>query len=200
MYAVKYLPEQYHLQKTLDLSNSRAAIWMNLAAIPLLFLFGWLFTRLVTFIRPYNPSGSGFLNFFSAFSVWELGAFLLSIIFLLILHELVHGLFFWLFTRARPKFALKSGYAFAANPEWYMPSFQYVMVGLSPFVIISTVSIFLTRYVAFSWVSYLLVIATFNAAGSLGDLIVVGWVIFQPKTILVKDEGDFFSIYGPVVE
>jgi hypothetical protein len=44
-------------------------------------------------------------------------------------------------------------------------------------------------------VPYLLIIATFNAAGALGDMIVVAWVLMQPNTILVKDDGDRFSTY-----
>ena len=38
----------------------------------------------------------------------------------------------------------------------------------------------------------------FNAAGSIGDLIVVGWILKQPLNILVKDEGDIFSTYLPI--
>jgi hypothetical protein len=46
-------------------------------------------------------------------------------------------------------------------------------------------------------VPYLLLIATFNAAGALGDMIVVTWVYRQDSTILVRDQGDKFSIFTP---
>ena len=62
MNAVKDLPANYHHQKTLDLSNSRTVLWLNLAAIPLLFLFGWLFSRLIILLA---------LN--QSFSKWVLG-------------------------------------------------------------------------------------------------------------------------------
>jgi hypothetical protein len=195
MRATNNLPENFHHLKTLDLSNSRSILWMNLAAIPLLFLFGWLFSRLIIFFRPINTFQNGVRGFFIEFSVWELLVFLLSIILMLILHELIHGILFWMFTHERPKFALKSGYAFAAAPNWYLPSRKYILVGLSPVVVISVASILLAWFIAFPYIPYLLVIATFNAAGSLGDLIVVGWVLNQPKSILVKDEGDKFSSY-----
>jgi len=197
MRATKFLPDNFYHHKTLNLSSSRSVIWMNLAAIPLLFLYGWMFSHLINIFRPFNPSQNGLLGFFTEFSVLELVFLLLSIILMLILHELVHGIFFWLFTREGPRFALKAGYAFAAAPKWYLPWMQYIIVGLSPFVIISVISIFLTWFVVSSFIPYLLLIATFNAAGSLGDLIVVGWVLNQPKTILVKDEGDIFSSYAP---
>jgi hypothetical protein len=197
MRATKYLPNDYHHVKTLNLSSSRNVLWLNLAAIPLLFLYGWLFTRLVIILRTFNPFQSGILGFFAAFSGLGLVALPLSIILMLVLHELVHGIFFWLFTRQRPRFALKAGYAFAAAPEWYLPSLQYIIVGCSPFLIISIGSIFLAGYANPSLIPYLLLIATFNAAGALGDLIVVGWVLNQSKNILVKDEGDVFSSYSP---
>lgn len=198
MQATKELPSTYQYHKVLNLSKSGISLRLNLAAIPLLVLFGWLFGRLVILLRSINPFPQGILNFFTTVSGGYLLAFPLSIILMLVLHELVHGLFFWLFTQERPRFALKSGYAFAAAPEWYLPSSQYIVVGLSPFVIITIISIILAMIVPPLFVPYLLFIATFNAAGALGDLIVVGWVLMQPGTVLVKDEGDIFTSFAPI--
>ena len=198
MQATKELPSTYQYHKVLNLSSSGISLRLNLAAIPLLVLFGWLFGRLVILLRSINPFPQGILSFFTTVSGWYLLAFPLSIILMLVVHELVHGLFFWLFTRECPRFALKSGYAFAAAPQWYLPSPQYIVVGLSPFVIITIISIILAMIVSSLVVPYLLFIATFNAAGSLGDLIVVGWVLMQPGTVLVKDEGDIFTSFAPV--
>jgi Putative zincin peptidase len=197
MRATNHLPDNYHHRRTLDLSSSRSILWMNLAALPLLIIFGWLFSLLINIFRSFNLFQTGILGFFTEFSIGELGAFVLSIIFMLILHELVHGIFFWAFTLERPKFALRSGYAFATAPNWYLPSSKYILVGLSPFLVISAASIIFAWFVAYPLIPYLLVIATFNAAGSLGDLIVVGWVLNQPISILVKDEGTKFSSFLP---
>jgi len=200
MEATKILPPDYHFKKSLNLSSSWVALRLNLAAIPLLFLFGWLFGRLIILLRSIKPFPKGLLSFFTTVSGWELLAFALSIVLMLVVHELVHGLFFWIFTHERPKFALKAGYAFAAAPDWYLPGHQYIAVGLSPFVILSLISVILAVVVAPSLVPYLLFIATFNAAGALGDLIVVGWVLRQPGNIMVKDEGDIFTSFAPVIE
>jgi len=200
MHATHVLPANYHLHGTLNLSTPRAALWLNLAAIPLLFLFGWLFRLIIAGIHTPNPFPLGMIRFFTSFSGGKLLSLLLAIIIMLILHELIHGGFFWLFTHARPRFALKSGYAFAAAPKWYLPRWQYVLVGLSPFVLISAASILLTLVVPIIVIPYLLMVASFNAAGSLGDLIIVGWVSKQPGDILVKDEGDVFSTYSPLLD
>jgi hypothetical protein len=200
MLATKVLPYNYHYQKTLDLSSYHVVVWLNLAAVPLLFLYGWFFARIIIFVRSNNPFPIGIWGFLTIFSAWEMIAFVLSIVLMLVFHELIHGIFFWLFTRERPKFALKAGYAFAAAPDWYLPSSQYILVGLSPFVAITILAILFSAFVNSSVVPYLLLIATFNAAGALGDLIVVAWVLRQPRSILVRDQGDKFSSFAPEIK
>lgn len=195
MRALNILPTTYHHKMTLDLSRPFIVIWLNLAAIPPLFFFGWLFNHLFHLVRSINPMLElwGLVTFFS---IGDLIGLILSIILMLILHELIHGLFFWLFTRVRPKFALRSGYAFAAAPEWYLPKIQYILVGLSPLVIISLLCIFMAAILPVSVIPYLILVTTFNAAGSLGYIIVVAWVFLQSKDILIRDQGDKFSIYS----
>lgn len=196
MHPTKTLPLEYHHQKTLDLSSTKAVVWLNLAAIPLLFIFGWIFSIIISFFRSINPATTGTWQLFSAFSGFELIILILSIIFMFVFHELIHGAFFWLFTKQRPKFALRAGYAFASAPEWYLPRSQYVIVGLSPLVVISILSIFIAIFSPSSIVPYLIYIAIFNAAGALGDMVVVGWVLRQSTAILVQDQGDKFISFA----
>ena len=199
MQAQKPLPASYHFDKTLDLSKTRTVLWLNLAALPLLVLFGWIFGRIFFLLRSINPISGGFWDLFTL-SIGELIWLILSIIFMLFFHELLHGLFFWLYTHERPKFALKSGYAFAAAPDWYLPKFQYILVGLSPLVIISVICVLLAAFMPSQVIPYLLLVATFNAAGALGDMIIVAWVSSQPRDILLRDQGDKFSIFVPNIE
>ncbi len=58
-------------------------------------------------------------------------AYLLGVLIVtLVLHELVHGLCFWSFTRDRPRFGWKLIYAYAAAPGWYLPRGRYLTVAL----------------------------------------------------------------------
>lgn len=200
MNAIQILPDNYHTQKILDLSSSRTVFWLNLAAIPLLFLFGWLFSRLINAFRTTAPFVQGFWGLISTFSGWGLFVILALIILMLVVHELIHGMFFLLFTRERPKFALRSGYAFAAAPNWYLPKYQYIIVGISPLIVISIICIVLAIFIPATAVPYPLFVATFNAAGALGDMIVVAWISGQSNTILVKDQGDKFFSFAPESE
>ncbi len=195
MQASKYLPPEYRSYKSLNLSGSRTILWLNLAAILLLFFFGWLFSYLIIKFSPISSFQKGIFGFFHSNSLINIVAILLSIIIMLVLHELTHGIFFWLFTHEPPRFSLKAGYAFAAAPEWYIPRLQYILVGVSPFLIITTVFMVLTRFVSPSLMIFMLLIAAFNAAGSIGDLIVVAWILRQPMKILVQDEGDIFYTF-----
>jgi hypothetical protein len=196
MQATKYLPPEYRSYKSLNLSGSRTILWLNLAAILLLFFFGWLFSYLVTKLSPFNSFQKGIFGFFRSNTLINIVAILLTILIMLVLHELTHGIFFWLFTHEPPRFSLKAGYAFAAAPEWYLPRLQYILVGISPFLIITTAAMVLIRFVSPSLMIFMLLIATFNAAGSIGDLIVVAWILRQPMKILIKDEGDIFYTFS----
>ena len=196
MRATKQIPANYHLDKTLNLSSTRAAIWLNVAAVPLLFLFGWLFSLIIHYLRILNPSAAGVWGLFNAFTGWGILALIASLVLMLTFHELIHGACFWLFTSERPKFALRPGYAYASAPEWCLPRGQYVIVGLAPFAVISVLSILIATFTPAPIVPYFIYIATFNAAGALGDMIVVAWVLRQSSAVLVQDQGDKFTTFA----
>jgi hypothetical protein len=197
MRATKTLPADYQHQKILDLSSSRVMFWLNIAAIPILFFFGWLFSQLMILINPVNPFPKGIWGIITAFTGLQIIALPISILLMLVFHEMVHGIFFWIFTHERPKFAFKGIYAYAAAPGWFLPRDQYVVVGLSPLIVISLLSIFLSPIVSQNIIPYLFFIAIFNAAGALGDMVVVYWVIRQANTPLIQDQGDKFLAFWP---
>ena len=94
--------------------TSRLLIWLNIFGLALFFLFGWLFLRLTALLRPAYQGSSGGIN------LWLVINVLLAIVLTFIIHELVHGLFFWIFNRSRPTFGFKGAYAYASAPGWYL--------------------------------------------------------------------------------
>jgi hypothetical protein len=197
MRATKILPVEYKNKKILDLSGSRVMLWLNIAAIPLLFIFGWLFSYVMILVNPINPFPKGTWGIITAFTGLQIIALPISILLMLVFHEMVHGIFFWIFTHERPIFAFKGIYAYAAAPGWFLPKGQYVVVGLSPLIVISLLSIFLSPIVSQNIIPYLFFIAIFNAAGALGDMVVVYWVISQANQPLIQDQGDKFLAFWP---
>lgn len=159
------------------------------------FLFGWLALLLLTALRPevdswtFQISGANF---------WP---FLLGLIVLLavtvILHEAIHGLCFWLLTRERPRFAFKGVYAYAAAPDWYLPCLHHVAVALAPLVVITLVGLLWLPVAAEVVVLPLLLVLVLNAAGAIGDLVTVVWLLLQPRTTFVRDSGNAITLYQP---
>jgi hypothetical protein len=165
---------------------------LNLAGLVFFLGYGWLFTRVFRLFRPtFN------LADLSPNVVTNLIALLLASVGVIFVHELVHGLFFWIFLRDRPKFGLRGSYAFAAAPAWYIPRGPYVMVGLAPLVVITLAGLAALLYIPQAALPTLWFALTLNAAGAVGDIFIVGWLYFQPPAVLVNDQGDRFSMFLP---
>lgn len=116
-------------------------------------------------------------------------------IFVVIVHEGIHGICFWRFTGGKPKFGFKGVVAYAAAPKWYLPRRQYVVVGLAPLVGITLAGTLLLPVVPQTILPFLLVVMVFNFAGSMGDVVIVGWLLGKPRTVYINDYGDGVTAY-----
>jgi hypothetical protein len=197
MNPTKTLPEEYQRLYALDLSkNVVALIGLNLAALPIFFIAGWVFIRLSIWLRPAYWQGGDIL----ALGLGELIGVLAAIALMLLIHEAIHGIFFWVFTKERPRFGFHGLYAYAAAPDWYLPRNKYLVVGLAPLVLISVVGVLvmpITPLVAFPALFTLLVL---NAAGAIGDIYLTLRLLFGPEDVFVNDHGDKFAVYGRKLE
>jgi predicted metal-dependent HD superfamily phosphohydrolase len=189
--SVKELSSGYVFAGEIDVQNRRVILALNLIGLVMLFVFGWLFVQLAEAVRPEPPS-SGLSTFWDGLQpLW----LLLGIVGVFVLHELIHGFFFWLFTGDRPQFGLHILYAYAAAPDWYLPRNRFIIAAAAPFILITMACLALLPSIAPQAVSELLIILTLNAAGSVGDLLVTGWLITQPRTTMVNDTGPAVSFY-----
>ena len=192
MKPAKTLPQNYQPAGSIDLEQRRVAIALNLVGLALLFVFGWIFLRVVMALRP-EFSSSSLLEIAAQSEIWLL---LLGLATALVLHELIHAFFFWIFTGERPKLGLHALYAFAAAPDWYLPRGRFIITGVAPFVLITVAGLLLLPVVPASFVAVLLLALIANAAGSVGDLVVVGWLLFQPSTAMIRDSGPKITLYS----
>lgn len=191
MKATQELPPAYYPVRTLDMSKDRGMlVLLNLVGLGLFFLFGWLFLRLTLLLRPEFASYRLTLT-----SIWGIVALLVVYAGVLVLHELVHGLFFWLVTRERPHFGFKGVYAYASAPGWFISRNPYLAVGLSPLVVISVLGIALIPFVPLGAIIPLLFALTANASGAVGDLATTVILLSHPPVALVRDTGDAFTVY-----
>ena len=166
-------------------------IGMNVMGVLLLFIFGWLFMGVAAALNPEFF----WLELQILVGTLSVPAFLLTIVLVIVLHELSHALFFWLFSREMPKVGFNLLYAYAAAPDWYFTRRQFVLIGLAPVLLLTLAGIAAMPLVSFITVPRIILALTVNAAGAVGDFIVVMWALGQPANILLRDEGTAVSVY-----
>lgn len=189
------LPEGYRQTGLFDITRDRRLVLLlNLLGLGLAALFWGVFSALLFAIRPAEAAAGLALEITRAGQMGLLGLVLVSVV-MVALHEGAHGLFFWLFTRRRPIFAFKIAYAYAAMPGWYFPRRAYLVVGLAPLVLLSLAGVALMGVVPPGWFLGLLVFLVSNAAGAVGDLWVMGWLLVHPRGTLAEDRGDAVALY-----
>jgi len=191
MKPLQTLPNHYTLLKEIDLSRDRRLLLaLNLVGVAQLLLFSRLFMRLVFSLRPdVSPSITWRIDLISLIGI------VIALVGVLVLHESVHGLFFWIITRQRPRFGFRGTYAFAAAPDWYLPRNPYLVVGLAPLVLITIAGIAFIPFIPVGGLLPLVYALTINAAGAVGDVAIVAWLLVKPPNLLIQDRGDAVSIY-----
>ncbi len=192
--STQILPDGYQPVYIINLAkNKLLAVVLNLAALIVVLLSFWLLGIFTKWVHP-DLSGTAISIKFGLPDI----IFLLFLVILnLIVHELIHGVFFWFITRSKPVFGLSLSYAFAAAPGWYIPKRLYWVIGLAPLMIIGLVGLLIIAIGPISWILPALVVTGFNTGGAVGDV----WIIFRllqtSSTCLVNDTGHTVSFYQP---
>jgi hypothetical protein len=189
--ATRNLPSTYLQSRTLDLaSRPGLMILLNVVGLLLFFAFGLIFLHLAVAFYPGFTFGISNIP-----ALWGILALLLVYAAVLVLHELVHGLFFVILTHSRPHFGIKQMYAYACAPEWYIPRNQFLVVGLAPLILITIAGFLLLPLLGSTLASLTLFAMAVNASGAIGDLYTVIWILRFPVQALVCDHGEKFSIF-----
>jgi len=193
------LPENFVLAWSFDLKhNKRLNIILQIVGLAWMALAGWLLTLCVAWMRPDLKDA-----FTTGIKLDMLGVLVLLLVVMIaaiVIHELVHGLFFWLFSRHRPKFGIGFGYAFAAMPDWFFPKQQYLVVGLSPLVALTVLGLAASAFVPLTWLGALLFGMTINAGGAIGDMYICWRIAFDQAEVWINDSGDGFQLYRRKVD
>ena len=195
--ATRTLPPGYTLRANFSLKNKNTLLLMNLAGVVGLILSGWLFSTAALALQPAERVSLLSLRINGLDTLWTVAAVLGVMAAVILVHEAVHGLGFWLLCGVRPTFAFRGAYAYAAAPGWYLPRDRYLLTGLAPLVLISLLCLGLIAVVPAGWVFPLVLAAVLNASGAVGDIWVAGLLLRQPRQALAIDEGDQVTIFAP---
>ncbi len=191
------LPPGYVLAGEIDLANDqRAMVILSVASLVLLVLTGIGFAQAIDALRPLDQpfAGSFVIGSFQSLLLFFVTIIAATFI-VIVIHEAVHGMFFWLFTRERPQFGFRGIYAFAAAPDWYLPRLQYAVVGGAPLLLISLLGLAISPLLPAAVLPLLLFVLALNASGAVGDILVLAWIARSRRGSLFRDRGDAIERY-----
>lgn len=175
------------LMKEVNIIEDKKMIWrLNVASVILMIIFFVLFQSLARFINN---------NAAAEETIAELFFGSLAMIGLLVLHELIHGVFFKVFNpKQKVKFGFKNGMAYATSPNSYYPKNQYLWIAAAPFVVITLLLVVLFAVNFLSEFLFVL-LASIHAAGCVGDFYYLYLLSKYPKDIQVKDTEKGIELY-----
>lgn len=199
MQATRTLPVEYTAQGSMNLKENRGLlILLNVLGVPWFILCAAFFIFMASLMGALGSgNGSGSVTLASATLLLYLVVVVVTSAVVLILHELLHGLFFWLFTRSHPRFGFKGLYAYAAAPGWYIPRPQFLVVGLAPLVLISLIGLLALKVLPQPFALLALIASIVNATGAIGDLYTAARLLFAPSHVLIEDEGESIRWFAP---
>lgn len=181
----KHLPEGYTLHRTVDLAqNRRLFLLVNGACLLIMILLELpLFVGGVSF-SSFDISPFGMLTFLAAIAAS------------LAVHELIHGLFFYIFSREKITYGLTLSYAYAGNPNYYFGRNSYLIIGLAPAVLLNAVLLLGVAFTSggLSMIFYQLFVVHF--AGCVGDFYISALLLLKyPVDTLIRDSGVSMEFY-----
>lgn len=205
--AMNTLPPGYSQQAVVDpAQNPGSMVIAILAGIVLLFTTSWLLVQFTDSLRPGALAGIRLGDILAtADNGYALNVpfglirdFVLALILVLIIHELVHGLFYWWLSGRRPRFGLHGAFLYAAAPEGvYFARNRFLIVGVAPLLCLTLLGLPLILIAPAPLVPILLFFLTFNAAGSAGDMLIMGRLLSFSADTVMEDSDTAIIVYGP---
>jgi MFS family permease len=194
----KILPDNYRLHRRLTILDRKSLILLNVWGIGIFLVASIFFPLLAGWLRTEGEPAGISLEMTGWVGVLSFIGLLLGVMLvMLVLHEGLHGVFFWLFTREKPKFAFKGFYAYAAMPDWFLPKKEYLTTALAPLIGITLLGV-LGLALLPGWADAALVwLLILNTSGAVGDLWIVSALLRAPTGVLGRDAGDCSELFIP---
>lgn len=188
-YCVESLPENYVEAKTVDASNKKMGILLNLAALTVT-VTGSFISALI--IKPQD-----FFHNVDGVTIAVLCAILLSYI---VLHELVHGAAYKIMTKRKLRFGVVSTAAFCGVPDIYVYrkcALISLFAPLTVFTVVFSAAVFLLNS---EWHKFFCSVILFaHVGGCAGDIygIVLLLAKYRDPATLMRDTGPKQTFYVP---
>lgn len=182
------LPENYKLDKTIDMKKMSTNIFLNV--INILFV-------IISFLIliPLKFKEIKFDNLIELSIVMFI--VLIGFIIYIVLHELTHGLFYKIFTKQKLTFGVSLTYAYCGVPNIYVRKKEAIIACLSPLIIFSIIFLTLIFILPPNYINLsIIILFSFHFGGCSGDIFLsLILLIKYDKDTYIKDTGPTQYIY-----
>lgn len=178
------LPNNYKLIMSVDLQKNKQQFWIvNILSFVIMILMFILGNAFVPIYEGFN---------FEHIEQWFIMIF--GLLIYIILHEMVHGIFMYYYSKQKPFFGFTGGYAYAGS-NCYFSRKQYIVIALSPIILLGIILLIINIiFEQYFWAFYFNQIM--NISGAAGDLYVSYLFSKLDNNILIKDMGISMEVFG----
>jgi len=162
--------------------NKKLLMRLNILSIPILIVFLWVFSEIAKL---------------KIVSRQEMSFFIVLLLFfiLILVHELIHGFFFKVFNpKGNVKFGYKRGLFYATSPGSYYGKWQFNLIALAPFVLIS-VALMGSYFLNWLSVDGFVWLASLHGSACIGDFYYSYLLIKAPKDVKIEDTEKGINFY-----
>lgn len=186
-YFEETLPENYEAAKTVDATNKKTGVIMNLVGLAVMAV-GVLISFLV--IKPRD--------FFGNYDLISMAVFCAVLLVYIVLHELVHGIAYKLLTKRKLKFGISLTAAYCGVPDVYVYRRCALISLFAPFVIFTVVFTAAAFLLSDPWHKFYCSVALCaHLGGCVGDIydIILYLTVFRDPETLMRDTGPKQTFY-----
>lgn len=162
-------------------SDRRVNLLINVLAI-IIILVGFL---ICVYFIDY-----GIFETFKVNSALKIIVLLISLYGYFIVHEVIHAVFYKLFTNAKVTLSFHVLMLSSDCKEGVFKKWEYVIIALAPVFVISITLMLMWRQVTLDWLWVLGLLQIENVAGAIPDFYSVKEVLFGPKESIINDDGE----------
>jgi hypothetical protein len=192
---VTNLPTGYSEAGFMRLTEAKRLVSLNVAALGVMVVAGAVFWGIM---YVYHRLLDGPLIIDSLPDSMSRVSAILLMIAIIPLHEFCHGITMSYYGHeVRYGIKWRKGVVYATTDNGLFWRSQFMMIALAPLVFISLIAIFLSLFLPIGFSFWLLVAASLNAAGAIGDIYMIYVGYPYPPDALIRDEEDGMRIYTP---
>ena len=182
------LPENYKLDKTIDMKKMSTNIFLNVLNILFVIIS-------ILILIPLKFKEIKFDNLIELSIVMFIA--LIGFIIYIVLHELTHGLFYKIFTKQKLTFGVSLTYAYCGVPNIYVRKKEAIIACLSPLIIFSIIFLTLIFILPPNYINLsIIILFSFHFGGCSGDIYLSLILLTKyKKDTYIKDTGPTQYIY-----